>query len=862
MVFTAWRKWLGVHQGTNSPASRRAHRRQSTCLLRIEELEDRRCPTLTISLAAGQDTGPSATDNYTSYSHPTLVGTTDDPIAGALGMFIFESTDGQNVNYLGTAAVVGSTWSYTITTPFAPNTVTQLFVGDPNTNEANVFPDVIVDTGESAPTALALAPGSDSGVVGDNVTNVTRPTITGTADKALVDATASNFNTTITLYDSDGVTVLGNGAVNRDTGAWSVSVTRALAAGAHNLTARATDLAGNVSSLSVPLTITIDTTGPAAPTGLTLDPSTDSGTVGDNLTNFSSPKIDGQAGPGNTVQLFDGTTALSPTAVADGSGHWSITPGAALSAGVHSLTATATDSSGNTSTPSGVLALTIVSSAAAPTGLKLDPSTDSGLVGDNLTNFSSPEIDGHAGAGDTVQLFDGSTALSPTAMADGSGNWSITLGAALSAGVHQLTATASDSAGNTSPPSAPLSLTIDTTPPAAPTNLALDASTDSGIVGDNLTNFTRPKIDGKAEAGSTVQLFDGGTPLLATAVANSSGNWSITLAALNDGVHNLTATATDSAGNTSSGPAALTVTIDTVSPVPPTGLTLDPGTDSGLKGDDITNVNKPKIAGTALAGSTVTLLDGSTLLGTATADGGGAWSITAGTALADGVHSLTATATDGAGNTSTPSTPLQLTIDTVAQPPANLALVPGGDPHTPTITGTAPPNSSVQLFDGGVPLGLAQANGAGAWTFTTPTLGTGAHTFSAVATDVAGNTSGPSRSLADLIQDPVAPVPVRAVSVQLGRLPRKVRRRMIQTVTLTNTGTVPVTGPLHFVFLALNSKIKVVGAGGSGNPVVVVNPGPSFGPGAQMTFSVVLFNPRLKRVSFGAQVLGDAGVLA
>src|SRR5262249_56909348 len=114
---------------------------------------------------------------------------------------------------------------------------------------------------------------------------------------------------------SDGVTAIGSGHINRDTGAWSVTVSSALSDGVHQITAQATDLAGNVSSMSTPLTITIDATAPAAPTNLQLDPSTDSATQGDNITSFNKPQINGKAEAGSTVTLFDGTTALDPTAV-------------------------------------------------------------------------------------------------------------------------------------------------------------------------------------------------------------------------------------------------------------------------------------------------------------------------------------------------------------------------------------------------------------------------------------------------------------------------------------------------------------------------------------------------------------------
>src|SRR5262249_10409629 len=153
------------------------------------------------------------------------------------------------------------------------------------------------------------------------------------------------------------------------------------------------------------------------------------------------------------------------------------------------------------------------------------------------------------------------------------------------------------------------------------------------------------------------------------AVADNGGHWSITLgAALADGTHNLTATATDAAGNTSNASATLPLRIDTTAAAP-AGLALDPATDSGAVGDRLTNFTHPTITGTAEDGSTVTLKEGNTVVGTTTAVGG-VWGITLGTALADGGHSFTATAADVAGNTSLPSLTFTVTIDTAVAPPA------------------------------------------------------------------------------------------------------------------------------------------------------------------------------------------------
>ena len=151
--------------------------------------------------------------------------------------------------------------------------------------------------------------------------------------------------------------------------------------------------------------------------------------------------------------------------------------------------------------------------------------------------------------------------------------------------------------------SAALGVTIDTTAPVAPTIASF--STDSGVVGDGITNDTTLTLTGTAEANSTVKVFDGAT-LLGSAVANGSGAWSFTTGTLSSAAHSFTATATDAAGNTGVASAALAVTIDTTAPVAPSITAFSP--DTGTVGDGITTANVLTLTGTAEANSTVKVL--------------------------------------------------------------------------------------------------------------------------------------------------------------------------------------------------------------------------------------------------------------
>ena len=186
---------------------------------------------------------------------------------------------------------------------------------------------------------------------------------------------------------------------------------------------------------------------------------------------------------------------------------------------------------------------------------------------------------------------------------------------------------------------------------------------------------------------------------------------------------------------------------DTVAPAKPVIASFS--TDTGIKGDGITNDHTLSLTGTAEANSMVRVYDGATPLGTATANGSGAWSYTTGI-LSDAAHSLTASATDAAGNTSVASSVMAVTVDTVA--PAKPVIGSFStdtdtladritSDHTLALTGTAEANSAVKLYDGSTLLGTVAANGSGGWSYTTSTLSDATHSFTARAIDAAGNTS-------------------------------------------------------------------------------------------------------------------------
>jgi len=387
-------------------------------------------------------------------------------------------------------------------------------------------------------------------------------------------------------------------------------------------------------------------------------------------------------------------------------------------------------------------------------------SPDSGKTGDGVTNSDKVTLKGTATAGSTVKVLDG-TKLVGTVTADSSGNWSFT-SSALADGSHKFSATATKS-GSTSPASTAVSVVIDTAAPVAPT-VALSSSTSTAKA--TLADSSQVAVlTGTAEANSTVKVFDG-TTQIGTATAGSTGAWTFTASNLSTGSHSFTAKAMDAAGNTGTASSAVSVTVSNpttpTTPGAPTIATFSQ--DSGVAGDKITNDKTLTLTGTAATNTTIKVMDGSTQVGSATTDSSGKWTLTTST-LKDGDHSLTAIATNASGQTSSASAALAIKVDATAPTAPTLSVYSQAGASVGSSTslsdfilkGTAEANSTVKVFDGSTQIGTAKANASGAWTLDIDPLSKGAHSFTATATDVAGNASTASTAKSVSVTAPSAP---------------------------------------------------------------------------------------------------------
>lgn len=702
----------------------------------------------------GPGTGPLTNGQTTNDNQPTLTGT------GAVGDTISIYSNG---TLLG-SVVVGNTgtWSYT-TSPLAEgNNILTIRETDPAGNQSapSAGFTVVVDTVSTTPVITNVTDNvgnTATTVISGDPTNDATPTLSGTAEA----------NSVVTIFD--GGTQIA--VVTADSaGAWTFTPDTALGEGSHSFTVRATDPLGNVSQVSNTWSVVVDLTAPTVPTLDKVNDNVPGGVTGDltsgQVTNDNTPTISGTGQTGSTIHIMNNGTPIG-LATVDGNGNWSFTPSTPLVDGSYALRAYATDVAGNASANSSVFTFTVdTTGPAAPvlTSVIDDVGPVTGtLTTGSSTNDARPTINGTGEVGATVHIIvDGNEV--GTAVVNAQGNWTFTPGTDLSDGPHAITFNATDTAGNTGSTTAPFNLTVDTVVPSAPViSTAADnvGSIQTPLSSGQSTDDTTPTLNGTATANATVTVYENGQPV-GTAQADGSGAWSFTPSTpLVNGSHTWTATVTDAAGNISLPSPGFTLIVDTLAPNAPviSQAIDDVGTITGpLTSGQTTDDTVPRLVGTSEPFATVKIYEGTTLVGTGTADASGSWSILLTTTLSTGPHSFTAQATDAAGNTSVSSTSFSLTIDTTppALPVLTSILDDVGNAATPvanggftndaqpTITGTAEAGSTVKIFDNGVQIGSVTATG-GVWSYTpSPALSNGAHTLTFTATDAVGNASAPT----------------------------------------------------------------------------------------------------------------------
>ncbi|EAC1728482.1 Ig-like domain repeat protein [Salmonella enterica] len=646
------------------------------------------------------------------------------------------SIDGGKTWFNATQSATPGVWDYTWLADVGEGKHTlTVEATDKAGNKTTQQLDFIVDTLLSEPT-IVLDSTDDSGTKGDNLTNVNKPTFL----LGNIDADARY----VTVEVQHGGTKEVLTATKDATGNWSVTPTGTWADGDYTLTVRVEDEAGNEKH-SASLTVTVDTQ-------ITIDVIelvNDNGIPGDNMTNDAHPQFRVTVpGDVNEVSLsIDGGVTWVKATQSATPGVWNYTWPGTVPDGDYTLNVKATDNAGNTVTET--LHFTIDTTLSTPV-IVLDSADDTGIQGDNMTNRTQPtfnlqHIDDDA-VRVTVSVEHGGVTTTFDATKD-AGGWTFTPPTSWGAGDYTLSVSVEDKAGNTSH-SASLTVTVDTQ--IAINNIEL--VNDSGIPDDNLTNNVRPHFQVKVPTDvNEVRLsIDGGKTWFNATQSATPGVWDYTwLADVGEGKHTLTVEATDKAGNQTT--QKLDFIIDTMLSEPT--IVLDSTDDSGTKGDNLTNANKPTfILGNIDADAryvTVEVQHGGTKeVLTATKGATGIWSVTPTGTWADGDYTLTVRVEDDAGNVKY-SAPLTVTVDTQITIDVielvNDNGIPGDNltndvrPHF-RVTVPGDVNEVRLSIDGGNTWVRATQGTAGTWDYTWPKDVTdGLHTLTVEATDKAGN---------------------------------------------------------------------------------------------------------------------------
>ncbi|HBA8348978.1 TPA: Ig-like domain-containing protein [Escherichia coli] len=632
---------------------------------------------------------------------------------------------------------------------------------------------------------------------------------------------ALTISGTSTAEAGQTVTVMLNGVnysgnVQAD-GSWSVSVPTGdlanLTASPYTVSAAVSDKAGNPASATHNLTVDL-----AAPV-VTINT-----VAGDDIINATEHAqaqiISGSATgatTGNTVSVTIGTTTY--TTVLDANGNWSIgVPASVISAlaqGDVTITATVTDSAGNSGTASHTVTVALGAPVLAINTIAVDDIINATEKGADLAISGSSNQP--AGTQITVTL----NGQNYTTTADASGNWSVTVPAsrvsALGEATYTVTAAATDADGNGGSASHNVQV-----------NTALPGVTINVVASDDIINAAEAgagqSISGQvtgAAAGDTVTVTLDGATYTATVQANLS--WSINvpaaaLQALGNGELTISASVTNSVGNTGNGTRE--ITIDANLP----GLRVDT-----VAGDDVVNIIEHGqalvITGSSsglATGSNVTLtINGQTYVAAVLADG--SWSV--GVPAADvsawpaGTVTITASGSTTAGNPVSVTHPVTVDLTAVAvsinaitaDDVINAAEKGAALTLSGSTSGVEAGQTVTVTFGGKTYTATVAANGT--WALNVPAadlaaLGQGAQTITASVNDRAGN---PGQTTHALTVDTVAPT-VTIATVAGDDIINNAEQLAGQTISGTTTAEVGQTVTVTFNG---QSWTATVGSGGS-----------------------------------------------
>ncbi|WP_343550735.1 Ig-like domain-containing protein [Pantoea sp.] len=542
-----------------------------------------------------------------------------------------------------------------------------------------------------------------------------------------------------------------SGKVQAD-GKWSVQLPE-LDDGTYFFQTRFLDRAGNWGAVTQRIII-IDADALAPPQIMRVID--DVGTVdyltSSQFTNDNTPTLSGVAQPGSLVSIYGTDSTIIGSVKASDDGRWSFTP--TLNAdGTHVFNVAYTDRHGKTSPKSDNFTLNLDTSIpSTPTLNEVydDEGRSTGaLKSGDTTDDKTPTLSGKGDAGSIVRIWDGSTLIG-SVVVDKQGEWKLDLD--LDEGTYNLRVDAISKGGNTSPGQTEnFRLIIDTNilPPVEIEEVvANNGPVEIPLHDGDSTNDTTPVLRGTGNDGDIVYVREDGKDIGSATVVG--GKWEVEVPALEEGPHELVVQIGDAAGDKRSGDSApINLIIDTKAPGKPDEPAIidNEGDKQGPVGPgEAIDDSRPEFTGgDADKGDTVKIIirdekGDETVIGTAIVGDNGDWSIRPTDPIPDGEYEVIVEITDPAGNTSQPSDPVDLIIDTkVPDALKDFELIDDIGPKKgpihngdftddtkPTISGTGVDGTKVIIYDGARVIGSATvANGK--WELELPTLSEGKH---------------------------------------------------------------------------------------------------------------------------------------
>ncbi len=357
---------------------------------------------------------------------------------------------------------------------------------------------------------------------------------------------------------------------------------------------------------------------------------------------------------------------------------------------------------------------------AAGTTSEVTAPTITGVTGNSTAGY---EVKGTADANATVEIRNAGGTVIGTGTADGTGAFTVTVPAGEAGANETLTAVAKNASGTESTP---------TTFQTPADEATVTAPTITGVTGNSTAGY---EVKGTADANATVEIRNAGGTVIGTGTADGTGAFTVTVPAGEAGANEtLTAVAKNASGTEST---------PTTFQTPADEATVTAPTITGVTGNSTAGY---EVKGTADANATVEIRNaGGTVIGTGTADGTGAFTVTVPAGEAGANETLTAVAKNASGTESTPTT-FQTPADEATVTAPTITGVTGNSTAGYEVKGTADANATVEIRNaGGTVIGTGTADGTGAFTVTVPAGEAGANeTLTAVAKNASGTESTPT----------------------------------------------------------------------------------------------------------------------